>query len=224
MKKVLLIIIPFIAVFLIWRFYQRYVPIDVTKVSFSEEDVINWQIYSNDLFGFELRYPKDYSICENRNMYGMQDINAQYLDLCVLGGKSVIVIAYRLEDGNNLYERYGGEKITLMSNTTVSDISDQFLELSPVRDKICYSKIINKIESVICTSRASGDSSEILGDNFRVVIWAIYESKTGEHILIEVSNKSDQGVHVGDHALQRDMIKLFHTVNFENPIESLDND
>lgn len=223
-KQIILPLLLLVAPFLGWRAYQHYVPIDVSNVTITAKDINGWQTYHNKLFNFEVKYPKNYFLCYQTITSRIQVISSNRFPLrqnttsdeeCATAGKEITIYVYPLSQISSF--GLNGETIKLTKEVTVDDIARQYLEQETNRPGVphsCYPQDINGIKSITCTKRAPGESRGISGGIFKVSVLGIHELADGERILVVVSNSGGGIPYTGDHALHRETIRVFHTIEF----------
>ena len=110
----------------------------------------------------------------------------------------------------------GSRPIDLTENSTVEDIAEQFFqgENRPAVLLTRHFRNINGIATTICTIRAPGESPFLHGHIFEVYILGVYVTANGERFLAILSNSAGGTPRIGDRALRRDLLLMFHTLTW----------
>jgi len=204
---------------IVWSFYQEHVhqqydlPAKFAGMPVSLQNIQDWKTCRNELYGFEIKYPENYFLCQHSVDRISLRQNTTSEEECRTAGKRIGLHVYRLGQVTGI--GLGSYSIQLTQDTTVEDIAQQFLpddNRSMVRVlRTCHPRKINGNDAIVCTITAPGEMPWLTGGIFEVFVLSIYETKDGERILVKVSNDAGGTPHKGDRALRRDVLRVFHT-------------
>jgi len=220
------IIILFLAIILFagWRIYlyrQYDVPDNFAYKSIAIKDDSSWEIYHNEPFGFEIKYPENYYLAHtsdfnNQSSFGYISLrqNTSSADEAKTVGKRIGLYVYRPRKVSGI--SVGGYPIQLNRETTLDDIAQQFLvdDNRPAVLRNCYQREINGTEAIICIKRAPGEMPMVTSGIFEVFVLGIFNMEDGERILVQMTNSAGGTPYKCDRSLRYDVLRIFQTLQW----------
>jgi hypothetical protein len=191
-------------------------PESYAKLELSIEDPEGWPIYTNDRYGFELRYPPNYQVVKDQPDYVALRQNGDAAGDPDTIGKRIGLRVYDLASKHKINV---GEKRFALDGTTTLDGIEQLLaeDAGKPANRAFFNhrRRFDGHDAIISIVRATGEMPLLTGGLYKVDILGMYETTPGRRVLIAMSNDAGGTPHLRDRTLRRDLLQMYSTLRWK---------